>query len=118
MKQVSDALVGNVYFVEKVFDRAFGGVGRAHVDALFMSLKASGILTVAKRGTKFFWGIARTNIPGLEGGGAPLLDRDEMWRGINLHNENRGRKRSDDDTRQNVLKYSKKKAAKRKKHNK
>ena len=112
---VSDALVGNVYYVEKVFDRAFGGVSRAHIDALFMSLKAAGILTVSKRGSKFVWGLTRSSIPGQEGGGAPLLVRDELWRGINLHEADRVRKRRDEDTRQNVLKYAEKRAKKQSK---
>ena len=87
-KLVSDVLWGDAYWLEHIFDRAAGGMKRTQVDALFLSLAAVGIMKIEKaRG-----GVIRWNI-GWNADDTPLYNNNDVWLGINLHNNTRARRR-------------------------
>jgi hypothetical protein len=48
---MSSLLAGSMFWKETVFDRAAGGISRMQVDALFLSLTASGILQLNPKDT-------------------------------------------------------------------
>ena len=82
-KKISSMLWGNTYWIKLIFDQQ--RVKRANVDALFLSLRANGILVIEKKSSIVRWNIARSNLPG--GGsnqGRPQCASDwKMFVGIN-----------------------------------
>ena len=82
------------YWIEKIFDRAAGGVKMTHVDALLLSLASANILVVQRVDSVDRWNIARTNNPYNADVGSPIYTDVEAWKGVNLHCENRVRKRN------------------------
>ena len=55
---ISSILWGDKYWMEKIFDRAAGGLKRTHLDALFLSLEAARVLCAEKRkGGTMQWNI-------------------------------------------------------------
>ena len=88
-KLISDVLWGDAYWLEKIFDRAAGGMRRAQVDALFLSLAAVGIMKMEKaKGGTIRWNI------GWSKDDTPLYNKSLVWRGINLHHHARPRRRN------------------------
>ena len=95
--KISDALWGNNYWMERIFDRAAGGLYRKHMDALFLSLIAAEIIVSKKRQGKLTWALARDTVPGDDRGGGPKFLNDELWSGMHLHPSDRKRKRKPED---------------------
>ena len=89
---LSRRIKGSPYWVEKIFDRASSGIKMTHVDALILSLTAARILEVQKVNDHFRWNVRRNNPYNADAGVANYLS-DDNWKGVNLHNENRVRKR-------------------------
>ena len=94
-KQVSSLLMTNVYWKEILFDKASSTISRTNVDALFLSLAASGILEIQNSADGIRWVIGRlpptTAITGTDVSlisatiGIAKYTLDEYWLGMNLH---------------------------------
>jgi len=99
---VSALLTGSTYWKEALFDRAAGGISRMHVDSLFLSLIASGMIKMTMQNNALQWVIAReydSTTPNsiIESClGRPIYTRDDAWVGIHLFNENHLRRRQSD----------------------
>jgi hypothetical protein len=98
---VSAILVGNTFWKETLFDRAAGGIYRMHVDSLFLSLIAAGIIKMSMQNNALQWVIAREYYPLgtsiIESRlGRPIYKSDNVWDGIHLFSENRMRRRQSD----------------------
>ena len=59
-KTISSLLTVTAFWKEAIFDRAAGGISRAHVDSLFLSLIASGMLHMKFRNPTLEW-VVRVN---------------------------------------------------------
>ena len=95
---VSAILASNTFWKETLFDRAAGGISRMHVDSLFLSLIAAGMIKMTMQNNALQWVIAREYDPLgtsiIESRlGRPLFKRDNVWDGIHLFSENRMRRR-------------------------
>jgi hypothetical protein len=98
---VSAILAGNTFWKETLFDRAAGGIYRMHVDSLFLSLIAAGMIKMTMQNNALQWVIAREYDPSgtsiIESRlGRPIYKRDDVWDGIHLFSENRMRRRQND----------------------
>jgi hypothetical protein len=56
---ISSLLAKNKFWKEAIFDHAAGGISRMQVDALFLSLTASGIIQMQEKNTSLEWLITR-----------------------------------------------------------
>ena len=74
--------------MEKIFDRAVSGLRRTHVDALFLSLVAAEMLSL-----KSVRGVFKWNLTWLDEH-TPAYTRNENWKGINVFDALRPRKRT------------------------
>jgi hypothetical protein len=95
---VSAILASNTFWKETLFYRAAGGISRMHVDSLFLSLIAAGMIKMTMQNNALQWVIAREYDPLgtsiIESRlGRPLYKRDDVWDGIHLFSENRMRRR-------------------------
>ena len=95
---VSAILAGNKFWLETIFDRAAGGIYRMHVDSLFLSLIAAGMIKMSMQNNELQWVIAREYYPSgtsiIESRlGRPIYKSDYVWDGIHLFSENRMRRR-------------------------
>ena len=98
---VSAILAGNMFWKETLFDRAAGGIYRMHVDSLFLSLIAAGMIKMTMQNNALQWVITREYDPSgtsiIESHlGRPIYKRDDVWDGIHLFCENRMRRRQRD----------------------
>ena len=98
---ISSLLVGSAVWKETAFDQAHSWISRMQVDALFLSLTASGILQLNQKDTSLQWGIAReyasanNNDCFIEAHiGIPIYNRDDARRGVNLFSKNHVRKKN------------------------
>ena len=78
---------------ETLFDRAAGGIFRMHVDSLFLSLIAAGMIKMTMKNNALQWVIAREYDPSgtsiIESQiGHPLYKCDNVWDGIHLFSGN------------------------------
>jgi hypothetical protein len=88
-KNVSDILWGKTFWIETIFDRAASGIKRTHVDALFFSLAAAGIVDIEKSLSGVIrWNLCWENIT------TPSYNNNDKWLGINLHSAQRIRRRT------------------------
>ena len=90
---LSKRIKRSTYWLEKIFDRAAGGVNYTHVDAFLLSLAAAKILEVQRVDGKDRWNVCRNNPYNADAGTANYLN-DDNWIGINRHDETRPRKRN------------------------
>ena len=92
-KPFSSLLAVSAFWKEAIFDRAAGGISRSHVDSLFLSSTASGMLQMNFRNPTFKWIVARgyggmVNNCFIENHiGRPIYKRDDVWVGIHLFSE-------------------------------
>ena len=87
--KLSQKIRKSAYWLERIFDRAAGGIKATHIDALLLSLASANIIEVQRVQGEDRWNIKRSKADG----GTPNYRKDEYWRGVNLHDEKRGRKR-------------------------
>ena len=102
--QVSSLLSCSDYWKEIIFDKASSSVSRVNVDALFLSLAASGILEIQNTTDGIKWVIGRQSpVATLPNHDVSLIDAtigeakykvDKYWMGISLHPKTRIRVRS------------------------
>ena len=95
---ISTLLASSTFWKEALFDRAAGGILRMHVDSLFLSLIASGMIKMTMLNNALQWVIAReygtaSNSIIESHIGCPIYKRDNAWVGIHLFSENRMRRR-------------------------
>ena len=98
---MSALLTGSTYWKEALFDRAAGGISRMHVDSLFLSLIASGMIKMTMQNNALQWVIAREYDTAANSIiesclGRPIYKLDDAWLGIHLFNENRLQRRQSD----------------------
>ena len=98
-KPISSLLVVSAFWKEAIFDCAAGGISRAHVDSLFLSLIASGMLQMKFRNPMLEWIVAReyggtANHCYFENQiGQSIYKQDDTWVGVHLFSEERLRRR-------------------------
>jgi hypothetical protein len=98
-KPISSVLVASAFWKEAIFDRAAGGISQCHVDSLFLSLIASGMLQMNFRNPTFEWIVVHeyggtANNCFIENHiGCPIYKRDNAWVGIHLFSKERVRRR-------------------------
>ena len=95
---VSTLLASSTFWKEALFDWAAGGILRMHVDSLFLSLIATGMIKMTMLNNALQWVIARkygtaSNSIIVSHIGCPIYKRDNAWVGIHLFSENRMRRR-------------------------
>ncbi len=97
-KKVSDMLWESAYWKQKIFDLSLRNIKRSNVDALFLAMRAFGIMVVKKHRNILCWNIAREDIPGGPNQGAPLCaSNEELFSGIHLFPDSRPRKNDPDN---------------------
>ena len=82
---VSSPLWGQAYWLENIFDRSNYEIKRSQVDALFLSMFASGLLTMERNRASIRWNIAWTDSET-----TGYMD-DTRWIGMPLHPTTRAR---------------------------
>ncbi len=100
--RISSLLAGSAFWKETIFDRAVGGISQMHVDTLFLSLAASGIIQLQPKNETLQWDIVReygnvyNDTSFIEAHiGVPTYKRsDDAWRGIHVFSENHVRRRN------------------------
>jgi hypothetical protein len=95
---VSTLLASSTFWKEALFDWAAGGISRMHMDSLFLSLIASGMIKMTMLNNALQWVIAReygtaSNSIIESHIGCPIYKRDNAWVGIHLFSKNRMRRR-------------------------
>ena len=75
---VSSPLWGQAYWLENIFDRSNYEIKRSQVDALFLSMYASGLLTMERDRASMRWKIAWTDSE------TPAYMDDARWMGMPL----------------------------------
>ena len=92
---ISSLIWGDAYWTEKIFDRAFSGIKKSHVDALIFSLTAAGILAIKCVGGKESWVMVNVRDESKhEHEWQAKYAMDHAWTGINQFDPERPRKRS------------------------
>ena len=92
-KSISDLIWGDAFWTERLFDRAASGVKKKNIDALFFSLAATGIVKIEKKSRVVQWALPYRSHPDNPYVRLYFYEKDDSWRGINLHPESRRRKR-------------------------
>jgi len=97
--QVSSLLMCSEYWKEIIFDKLSSSISRTNVDALFLSLAASGILEIQNTTDGIKWVIGRQPLVAIQTkNNVTLIDAtigeakykvDKYWMGISLHSETR-----------------------------
>jgi len=86
---VSDVLWKDKSSIKTFFDRAPSGVKRSNADAVFLSLASRGILDLERtKSGEIRWNLLKDER------GALVYKNDKAWDGINVHPEERKRKRT------------------------
>jgi hypothetical protein len=88
---VSTLLASSTFWKEALFDRA--GISRMHVDSLFLSLIATGMIKMTMLNNALQWVIAReygtaSNSIIESHIGCPIYKRDNAWVSIHLFSKN------------------------------
>ena len=98
---ISTLLALSTFWKEALFDRAAGGISRMHVDSLFLSLIAAGLIKMTMQNNALQFVIAQeydtaSNSMIESQIGRPLYKQDDAWVGIHLFSENRMQRRRSD----------------------
>ena len=98
---ISTLLALSTFWKEALFDRAAGGISRTHVDSLFLSLIAAGLIKMTMQNNALQFVIAQeydtaSNSMIESQIGRPLYKREDAWVGIHLFSENRMQRRRSD----------------------
>lgn len=88
-KTLTQRIKSSPYWLEMIFDRAASGIKTTHIDALLLSLASANILTIERVHDEDRWCVMRT----VAESGTPNYLRSEVWTGVNLHDEQRTRRR-------------------------
>jgi hypothetical protein len=98
-KPISSLLAVSAFWKEAIFDPAAGGISQAHIDSLFLSHIALGMLQMKFQNPTLEWIVVReygstaNNCYIKNQIGRPIYKQDDAWVCIHLFSKNRMRRR-------------------------
>jgi hypothetical protein len=98
-KPISSLLAVSAFWKEAIFDPAAGGISQAHIDSLFLSHIALGMLQMKFQNPTLEWIVVReygstaNNCYIKNQIGRPIYKQDDTWVCIHLFSKNRMRRR-------------------------